>query len=241
MQQKQYEAADIETASEGYASRFEGSAGKWMLQVQERIISGMISQIKPGNILDVGGGHGQLALPLSRQGYSVTVSGSDLSCSNRIKESLSREKVNFIVNEQDKQPFADKSFDLVVSIRLLPHWPQWQSLVSELCRVCARCVIVDYPTSESLNRFAGGMFKAKKKLEGNTRPFRLFNHASIDKAFMDSGFSIRIRKAEFFIPMVLHRTLRCAPFSSAIERAFSLSGLTNLWGSPVIVMATREA
>ena len=36
-------------------------------------------------MLDVGGGHGQLAIPLCRAGYRVTVLGSDASCRRRLE------------------------------------------------------------------------------------------------------------------------------------------------------------
>jgi len=40
-------------------------------------------------------------------------------------------------------------------------------------------VIVDYPCSQSLNRISPALFTAKKRLEGNTRPWTLFRHSQI--------------------------------------------------------------
>jgi hypothetical protein len=62
------ETADIHTSSDEYALRFSGPAGEWMLAVQERIALRMVRRFPDATILDVGGGHGQLALPLCRDG-----------------------------------------------------------------------------------------------------------------------------------------------------------------------------
>ena len=80
IRQQFWSRADIETSMDGYAERFAGRTGAWMLEIQERIVMDMIKDVKPARILDVGGGHGQLAIPLCQAGYSVTVLGSAESC-----------------------------------------------------------------------------------------------------------------------------------------------------------------
>ena len=70
------EAPDIETSSENYARRFSGETGAWFLNVQENATMRMLSQYRGSTVLDVGGGHGQLAGPIAREGYQVTVLGS---------------------------------------------------------------------------------------------------------------------------------------------------------------------
>ncbi len=232
--------ADIETASEDYAQRFRGSTGRWMLGIQERITLSMIQAVTPSKILDVGGGHGQLAIPLAEQGYHVTVTGSGPTCRDRIESLIESGKTDFVLNDQTRLPFADKAFDAVICFRLLPHCPDWPELIKELCRVSADSVIVDYPTIQSLNKFAGALFGAKKKLEGNTRPFALFRHREIEDAFKREGFELERRTGEFFLPMALHRSLRCAPLSSAMEKTFQIIGLTKLFGSPVITHLKRQ-
>ena len=58
------ETPDIETSSAAYASRFAGSAGRYLLSVQSRAVVQAIADLPPGTALDVGGGHGQLVEPL---------------------------------------------------------------------------------------------------------------------------------------------------------------------------------
>ncbi len=232
--------ADIETASEDYAQRFSGSTGRWMLKVQESITLSMIQRAGSSEILDVGGGHGQLAAPLAEKGYPVTVTGSALSCRNRLEPFIESGRISFVLNKNKRLPFEDKAFETVICFRLLPHSPDWPELIKELCRTSSDSVIVDYPTIQSLNRFAGALFRAKKKLEGNTRPFTLFRHAEIENAFNSEGFEIERRTGEFMLPMVLHRSLGCVPLSSLLEQGFRITGLTKRFGSPVISHLKRK-
>lgn len=228
------ETADIETSSDGYAARFAGPVGGWFLEVQEKITEAMLSGCPGASILDVGGGHGQLAGPLCRLGFPVTVLGSDDSCRKRIAGMVDGGACRFVVGNVVALPFPDREFDVAMSFRLLPHCTAWPVLIAELCRVARRSVIVDYPTSEGLNAIAPALFGAKKKLEGNTREWRLFTHAEVDGEFARNGFVLRKRAPQFFLPMVVHRALRCRGLSAGMEAACRALGLTRRWGSPVI-------
>ena len=234
------ETADVETASEGYASRFSGPVGAWMLAAQLRAVRELLGTPGGATVLDVGGGHGQLALPLAAAGWRVTVLGSEAVCANRIAPAVADGRVQFVSGDVLALPFPDRAFDFAVSVRLLPHCGRWPSLVAELCRVSRCAVVVDYPTLESLNRVAPALFGAKKRLEGNTRTFTLFTHREIEAAFAAGGFAPAGRSGEFFLPMVLHRTLRCRPCSAALEAACRGLGLTKRWGSPVVARFSRD-
>jgi 2-polyprenyl-3-methyl-5-hydroxy-6-metoxy-1,4-benzoquinol methylase len=231
------EPADIQTSSDDYATRFSGPVGAWMLDVQERAVRTLLGAPGGQTLLDVGGGHGQLAGPLARAGWRVTVHGSDASCSRRIERLIAAETVRFAAGDMLALPFPDRSFDCVVSVRLLPHCERWPGLVAELCRVARRAVVVDYPTSESLNRVAPALFGAKKRLEKNTRTFTLFTHREVEEAFTACGYTPAGRVGQFFLPMVLHRALRCRPCSSTLEALARAVGLTRRWGSPVVLKA----
>jgi len=233
------ETADIETSSEGYAARFAGPAGVWMLAVQEGIAVDLLPASGAISVLDVGGGHGQLARPLCRRGYEVTVVGSDVRCRHRILDLIEKGSCGFTVGNMVALPFPDRSFDVVISFRLLPHCTAWPALIGELCRVARASVIVVYPTSEGLNAIAPALFGAKKKLEGNTREWRMFRHAEVEAEFAKHGFVSRRRVPQFFLPMVLHRMLKCPRFSAGLEAVCRGLGLTRRWGSPVIVRMDR--
>ncbi|HDQ41858.1 MAG TPA: class I SAM-dependent methyltransferase [Desulfonatronum sp.] len=226
--------ADIETSSDDYARRFAGPVGVWMLKLQENIVTSLVAATPDASILDVGGGHGQLAAPLCARGYNVTVQGSAAVCAQRIQPLVQAETCRFVTGNILDLPCADKSFDVAFCFRLLTHCDEWRTLVRELCRVAKHRVIIDYPTSQSVNSIAPMLFSAKKKLEGNTRTWRSFTHAEIKEAFVRHGFALTGLHKQFFLPMALHRALRLAPLSALLERACRLIGLTRAYGSPVI-------
>ncbi len=235
------ESPDIESSSDAYAARFAGPTGAWMLAAQEKLTRRLLAKGEPvRTILDVGGGHGQLAIPLSRAGFGVTVLGSDATCAHRLRGALDAGALSFATGKLLEIPFGDRSFDATLSFRILPHSRDWERLVAELCRVARHRVIVDYPTSQSVNRIAPWLFEAKRKVEASTRYWRSFRHSEVDAAFAACGFVLHRREKQFFLPMVIHRMLKCRPVSSILEGVARNLGLTRLWGSPVIAEYRRE-
>ena len=235
------ETADIHTSSDEYAARFSGAAGAWMLDVQEQITRRLLRGFEGASVLDVGGGHGQLAIPLCREGWPATVLGSDESCRHRIQSIVDSGACRFVVGDVIALPFPDRSFDVVLCFRLLTHCARWPELVRELCRVARRAVIVDYPTGQSLNAVAPALFGAKKKFEKNTRTWALFRHAQVIEEFAKNGYAPAATGKQFFLPMVLHRMLQNRAESAALEAICRALGLTRLWGSPVIVRMEPSA
>lgn len=235
------ETADIETSNNDYATRFAGPTGQWLLEVQEAITRELLDAPPGARLLDVGGGHGQLAIPLCRAGYALTVLASAESCRDRIESIITSGQCAFEVGNVLQLPYPDDHFDEVLCFRLLTHCGQWPGLVKELCRVSRGAVIVDYPTSQSLNAIAPMLFRAKKRIEKNTRSWKLFRHREVLAAFADAGYRPARRKAQFFLPMVLHRALKSRKVSALLEAPFRALGFTYMWGSPVIIrMVPRQ-
>ncbi|MBW7909393.1 MAG: methyltransferase domain-containing protein [Kiritimatiellae bacterium] len=233
------ETADIETASANYAARFAGKTGAWMLARQERIALDFLQSANAKTILDVGGGHGQLARPMAHAGFDVTVLGSDPVCQERIADLVSNERCKFIVGNVVQLPFPDRSFDAAVSVRLLPHCERWPSLIRELCRVARHTVVVDYPLASGMNTLAPWLFDAKKRLEKNTRTWRNFTHAEVRNTFQAAGFQPISRRGQFFWPMVIHRSLKSPAISNLLEAVPGGLGITARFGTPVLAAFTR--
>ncbi|NEP09149.1 MAG: class I SAM-dependent methyltransferase [Symploca sp. SIO2C1] len=233
------ETADIETSSDDYASRFAGEIGAWFLEVQAAITLNMLASYPNATILDVGGGHGQITTPLIENGYQVTVLGSAEVCKAQIQKYLDANLCDFKVGNVLELPYPDGAFDIVISYRFLAHVTQWQSFLRELNRVAKQAVIVDYPTVRSVNAIAPYLFKFKKGLEGNTREFICYQEHELLEFFQSIGLSKAQRYPQFFVPMVLHRALKSPSVSSLMEKLARLSGLTNLFGSPVILKLTK--
>ena len=234
------ETADIETASEGYASRFSGPAGEYFLARQTDITLKLLGDLPGARVLEVGGGHAQLAEPLVKNGYRVTITGSDDSCRRRLDQRLAPGSFTYLTCDSLALPFDDRSFDVVMAFRLLPHVERWRQLLAELCRVADKCVIVDYPDRHSTNILYEQLFAMKKKMEGNTRAFTLFTRKQMAIEVAANGFTRPRFNPEFLLPMVVHRKLDNKALSNLIESSFRLTGFTRLFGSPIIFRSDRR-
>ncbi|OGR15710.1 MAG: hypothetical protein A2X81_06675 [Desulfobacterales bacterium GWB2_56_26] len=234
------ETADIETATAGYAARFGGPVGGYFLDRQAAITLALLRDLDGAKVLDVGGGHAQLAEPLVKNGFAVTVTGSADSCRERLDQRLAPLDFEYRTCDSLALPFADRSFAVVMSFRLLPHVTKWRELIAELCRVADRAVIFDYPDRRSTNILYEQFFAMKKKMEGNTRTFTLFSRDEIAAELAKNGFTRPVFKPEFLLPMVIHRKVGNRAFSTMIENCFRLTGLTGLFGSPIICRSDRK-
>jgi ubiquinone/menaquinone biosynthesis C-methylase UbiE len=235
------EDADIGTSSEEYARRFTGAVGRWFVETQTRVTLGLLRVLPVGaSVLDVGGGHAQITPPLIEAGYEVTVAGSDPTCSGRLQPWIADGRCRFEVADLRAMSYADRSFDAVVCFRLLPHSVSWPGLISELCRVARRSVIIDYPSLRSANLVSEYFFGVKRNIELNTRRFMTFTPQEIRRAFAANGFIVQAERPQFLLPMVLHRVANRARLSKAVELPGRVLGLTRWLGSPIIVRADRR-
>lgn len=235
------ETPDNETSSAGYAQRFAGPAGRYLLAVQSKTVTDALRGLPCGVALDVGGGHGQLVDLLAGLGWRATVHGSSAISERNLRELHGKRDCEFVCGSMFTLPVADRSFDLVISVRLLSHVPDWKILVAELCRVARRSVVVDYPCKSGMNALTPLLFGLKKRLEGNTRTYSSFSRDELCNEFERYGFTFKREVKQFFLPMVIHRIGKgSAPFRAA-EWLFRAIGLTALAGSPAILRMDRKA
>lgn len=96
-------------------------------------------ELTPGTrMLDVACGAGQIAIPAARAGVQVT--GVDIA-SNSIEQARARAKaeglqVQFDEGDAEMLPYADGSFDVVVSLIGAMFAPRPDEVAAELVRVC---------------------------------------------------------------------------------------------------------
>lgn len=232
---------DIETSSSAYARRFNGEQGAWLLSVQAQLLREALSRVREGErlrVLDVGGGHLQIARAFQGEieagALEFSIVGSDESTKAQWENSELKERISFSISDLFSTKYAEGEFDVVFCIRLLTHCAEWRRLVTELCRISKRAVIIDYPPLLSSNILYPLLFPIKKLIEKDTRTFSLFMHRELDEAFTSHGFSRVYRKGQFLWPMVVHRSLKCVPCSEALERIGELAGLRGMCGNPVI-------
>lgn len=232
------EGPDLGSSSDDYAQRFEGEVGSHFLDVQAEAVLELLRPWPGARVLDVGGGHAQLAGPLREAGYDVTLLGSALGCSLRPRRLCPN--VPFVAGRLIDPPFRDAAFDVAVAVRLLAHLRDWRALVRGLARVARHAVLVDFPSPLGLNAAAGFLFGLKRRTEGNTRAFHTLAPGDVEREFELLGFGRRRSLAQFFWPMALHRLSGSAGLVRALEGAPRALGLTARMGSPVLLCAARE-
>jgi 2-polyprenyl-3-methyl-5-hydroxy-6-metoxy-1,4-benzoquinol methylase len=214
--------------------------GAWFLEVQARTTLALLAPFARVRVLDVGGGHGQLAEAVLSAGPELTSAGSAPVCAHRVRALVDSGRARFQSADLLSLPWPDRSFDIALAFRLLPHVSHWPQLVRELCRVAARAVIVDYPTRRSVNAVSGALFSLKKGVEKDTRPFTVFRDAEVAASFQSAGFRVTARRGQFVAPMALHRAHGSAALGRVLETSARAIGLRRLLGSPVILRAERH-
>ena len=234
------ETPDIETASDNYASRFAGAAGAYFLRVQRKAVEKAIGINNSGLAIELGGGHGQLASQVAMSGFELIEFGSDKSCHDKLGERCTGTAMSFVTGNMTSLPFADQSADMVIHVRLISHIDEWKLLIAESCRVSRGAVVFDYPTLVSANALTPLMFKLKKNIEKNTRTYLSFTRRQLKKELKRHGFRISAHVPQFFLPMFIHRAMGGSSILQAMETFFRVTGLTSLFGSPVILRADRE-
>jgi 2-polyprenyl-3-methyl-5-hydroxy-6-metoxy-1,4-benzoquinol methylase len=221
--------------------RFGGVIGEMVASTQARVLTNMIGRVKDRHILDVGTGTGRAALLFARGGARVT--GVDASEEMleiaRQRAAAQLVEVTFKPGDAHALDFPERSFDAVVSLRLLMHAPKWRRCVSELCRVADRLVIVDYPSATSVALFESAARRIMHAVGLRTEPYRVFTHGQIAEAFDRGGFRIRSVHRQFVLPIAFHKLIGSRRFTMSTERLLDRLGLLTLFGSPVTVVAER--
>lgn len=235
--------ADPEVARRFDDRRFGGPIGELVAATQARVLANFVGRIQGRPILDVGTGTGRAALLMAGGGARVTgVDASDQMLGiARQRAAEQGAEVTFAVGDAHALQFADRSFDVVISLRVIMHTPRWAECVGELCRVADQLVILDYPSARSVAWFQSLSRRIVAAVGGKTEPYRVFSHADIETALDRAGFRVRSIHRQFVLPIALHKAIGSRRFTVTVEDWLDRIGLLALFGSPVTLVAERCA
>jgi SAM-dependent methyltransferase len=235
--------ADPSTARTFDDRRFGGPIGDLVASTQATVLANFIGRIQQRAILDVGTGTGRAALLLARGGAQVTAVDASEAMLSVARARADREHVSvrFLHGDAHALQFADRSFDVAISLRVLMHTPEWQRCIAELCRVAERLVVVDYPSATSVAWIESIGRRAAHALGRRTEPYRVFTDRAIADAFDRNGFRIRSVHRQFVLPIALHKAIGSRRFTARVEDLLDRAGLLDALGSPVSVVAERCA
>jgi ubiquinone/menaquinone biosynthesis C-methylase UbiE len=239
--------ADPETARTFDDRRFGGPIGDLIAAMQAQVVARFIEEaagtIEGREIVDVGTGTGRAAVFLAHRGARITgVDASEAMLAvARHRAAAEAVRVSFQRGDARALDFADRSFEVAVSLRVLMHAPWWRECLTELCRVAARLVIVDYPSATSFALVESLARRAAHRVGVRTEPYRVFTDCAIAGAFAGCGFRVRSVHRQFVLPIAFHRAVGSRRFTLGSEGLLDRAGLLKIFGSPVSLVAERCA
>jgi SAM-dependent methyltransferase len=111
----------------------------WLLPLGPRLVQAC--EIEPGmRVLDVAAGTGNASLPAAAAGAQVTASDltPELLEAGRRRAEAAGLTLDWVEADAERLPFADESFDVVISAIGVMFAPYHQQAADELVRVCRR-------------------------------------------------------------------------------------------------------
>jgi hypothetical protein len=119
--------------------------------------------------------------------------------------------------------------------------PDWRATLTELCRVTRRRLVIDYPARLSAASIQSAARRLLHAAGRSTEPYRVFGDGAVDAVCRAAGFRVRDRHRHFVLPIALHKVVSTPGFTRRSEDALRAVGVTALFGSPVMLVAEREA
>ena len=148
--------------------------------------------------------------------------------------------VRFLTGDAHALEFPDRSFDVVVSLRVLMHSPEWPRSVAELCRVAERSGRPGLSVQEQRGAFSSRWCAASciGSVRGRSRTASL-RIGRLPMRLADRASAVRSLHRQFVLPIAFHKAVGSRAWTVRIESALDRLGLLKLFGSPVTLVAER--
>jgi ubiquinone/menaquinone biosynthesis C-methylase UbiE len=233
--------SDPSVASQFDITHFGGPIGRLVAEKEEQVLLDFVGDLQKKTVLDVGTGTGRAALAMARKGAQVTGLDASPEMLKVARTRLAAEQMDatFLPGDAHSLAFPDRSFDVVVSLRMLMHVMDWRRCLNEFCRVARQRVIFDYPPTWSAPAFQVGMRRAEKLAGRNVETYRVISTASVRSVLTANGFDVMELHRQFVLPIALHKSIGSVRFTVHTERALAAMGLLSLVGAPVTILAEK--
>jgi len=233
--------AEAETAKRFDDSHFGGPIGQLIVEMQERVLFDFLGDVHDASVLDVGTGTGRAALAIAKRGahvIGVDASAEMLKVAQKHAEDASLD-IRFLRGDAHALDFADQSCDVVVSLRMLMHTPDWRRCIGEMCRVARQRVIFDYPPLISAAALQVGVRRMAQLVGRRVEAYQLIRTAAVRSVLNTNGFEIVKMDRQFALPIAFHKLIRSRRFTLSVEGILASIGLLRLMGSPVTILAEK--
>lgn len=198
--------------------RYTSTVGRLVNLIQKNIIK-ELSEINPGEIiLDIGTGTGRFAFELAKERGKII--GLDPSKAmiqvfqKKINKENYQEQIELVIADANLLPFRERSIEHCISINVLNHVANYDSVLNEINRVLQNQskFIANYPIIQSVY-FPIGVYVNLSRKDIKQRVYsRWFSLSKIRISYANSGFAIDT-KMGYFSPAF--------PFSNIFSRFVS--------------------
>lgn len=220
---------------------FSGVFGAYLKKSDEESLEALLSD-GSGSVLDVGAGSGRLSIHLAkkREGYLVSSDASIEMLQTAASRSPVLDRPVFVLADAQQLPFADHSFDYVISFRTLMHLPDWRKAVAEMCRVARQAVVIDAPARIAAPGVEALYHSVLRAFGGNSSPYTTFFRKDIATAFEDNGYVVDRSDRKFVLPVKVSRLLGNGRLPVTFESFFRKSGISRVLGGQYVLRARRR-
>jgi len=190
--------------------------GEYLTKTEQRFINQAIDKRIPKRCLDIGGGSGRFAIPLSQKGVDMIVTEYDMV---PIRKLLDKTSVIPVVRADGQHlPFLNEYFDCIMSIETWGFFADIPLFLSEAKRVLsARGKLM--VTAENSGSYKNIL---RKIVGGRDTAFYRQNFNEIKKMIQDAGFEIKTCFGYNWIPVGRASNSIIVPIFSFVEKILKL-------------------